>query len=175
MTGCDSHPDKEESVKSPPSAATIVSSDEMTRAVDEFVSHMDPLLVQLDDVLKQNGFGNSTTVSNFLALAKARMATEQRIVALKADINALEFQLDRKTQSLTALKSSIDEQKQNLALMKLSPQQLALIQRYNQSINHDPKFSEWVRAHQTWFDVGKDIVVGIVLLWIGTRIEPRRF
>jgi hypothetical protein len=60
---------------------------------------------------------------------------------------------------LTQKKSALEELQHQIGILRLTPEQLAVIERYNKSVTHDPAFVEWITRKSTWYELVAAFVV----------------
>jgi hypothetical protein len=93
--------------------------------------------------------------------------TKNQIANLEQQIISDELLLTEKRKTLGDLQSKID-------LIKLTPNQIAAVTKYNQSLKQDPYFTEWIAERSTWFEIGKDTVLSAIFFVAGILLESAR-
>jgi hypothetical protein len=106
-------------------------------------------------------------LSSIAEVLDARSKTENQIADLEKQVQTSEGLLEEKKKVLHGLQQKID-------VLKLTPNQIATLERYNKSLNRDPDFSDWMTEKTTWFEIGKDIILSLVFLFLGIWFESIR-
>ncbi|HKP02333.1 MAG TPA: hypothetical protein VJU77_03140 [Chthoniobacterales bacterium] len=95
-------------------------------------------------------------------LAVVQKKTQGLISKLQSDIRNSEDLLGQKKKTLEDLQHQIE-------LLKLTPEQLAVIESYNQSVAHDPAFIEWITRKSTRYELTAAFVVSFIFYRLGVR------
>ena len=93
--------------------------------------------------------------------------TTNAIANLEAQKQSIQSQINEKQKILADVQ-------QKISLLKLSPIQLAAVAKYNQSLKRNTTFPEWITDNVTWFEIGKDIFIATVFLFLGIIVELAR-
>jgi septal ring factor EnvC (AmiA/AmiB activator) len=94
---------------------------------------------------------------------------------LQDQIVNLRETIRRADSSLREKEVALERIQQQLAVIKLSPKQLADIERYNKTIDKEPSSAtEWLAMSSTRYDILKDIVISIISLGVGMWAEQVR-
>jgi hypothetical protein len=104
----------------------------------------------------------SDTRSILEELATVQSKTQGLIAKLQGDIQKSENLLAQK-------KSALEELQRQIDILKLTPEQLAVIESYNKSVTHDPAFVEWITRKSTWYEIGAAFVVAFFFYRLGVR------
>ena len=138
---------------------SLVSQFLLDNVDSELVASANELLAEFNEL------GAADT--NLLGWVVRRDAAEQQITKLEADITAREQILASRQSELTNILRRIE-------LLKLSPEQLKTVSEYNRTISKDPTFPEWLGSHVLWFEVGKDVLIGIAFFLLGVWWDRRQ-
>jgi hypothetical protein len=123
-----------------------------------------PLDTWLKENLDENSYKNISQIAQMLA---SQTKTEIQIESLEKQIRTDELLVQEKRKTLA-------ESQQKIDLLKLTPNQIATIEKYNHSLDRDPHFAEWLTERVTWFDIGKDIILSMAFLILGILLESAR-
>jgi hypothetical protein len=94
------------------------------------------------------------------ALFNSQLKTERQIADLQGEARRIEEQIKAKSKMAAELQQQMD-------ILKLTPQQLVALERYNRSISHDPGLVEWVTTRKQWWELGRMIAVSLFFLFFG--------
>lgn len=97
----------------------------------------------------------------------SKTKTEDDIAHLESQLQSDELLLKHKKQELRGIQQKID-------FLKLTPNQIATIERYNHSLDNDPHLTEWLSKRQTWFEMGEGVIIAAVFFVLGIMVESRR-
>jgi hypothetical protein len=71
--------------------------------------------------------------------------------------------LNQKKQEISNLEQQID-------LLKLSPEQLEIIENYNRTVNNENiEFLEWISKKTTIYDMIATIIISVIFFWLGRK------
>lgn len=100
-------------------------------------------------------------------LAAVQAKTQALIGKFQSDIQESEKLLNQKKAKLEELQHQID-------ILKLTPEQLAVIESYNKSVTHDPAFVEWITRKSTWYELASAFVLSFFFYRLGVRSGRKR-
>ncbi len=138
------------------------STPDLTDKIGQFQTWMDNHPVE--DIVNALQRFDLDEVSQWL---DSQSKTISQIENLEEQIKSDELLLSEKRKSLGDIQSKIN-------LIRLTPVQIAAVEKYNQSLKQDPYFSQWITERSTWFEVGKELFISAGFLWLGIFIESKR-
>lgn len=97
-----------------------------------------------------------------------RKQTDDLLNKLQADINTSVLSIEKKKEELEGLQRKHE-------MLKLTPDQLAVIQKYNLTVsNEDPSFSNWISKKATIYNLITGVLISLLFFLIGIWYEKRK-
>jgi cell fate (sporulation/competence/biofilm development) regulator YmcA (YheA/YmcA/DUF963 family) len=98
--------------------------------------------------------------SNIVAVIVEQSGASEQLAALQEQAEVIDVKIREKKNELTAIQQKID-------MLRLKPSELAIVEKYNHSIVHEPDFLEWIQTKVTWFEVIKDFLISALFFCLG--------
>jgi cell fate (sporulation/competence/biofilm development) regulator YmcA (YheA/YmcA/DUF963 family) len=130
----------------------VVTQEELAQSVNEWIHE------NVDSAELKAEY--SADISNIVSVLAEESGLSQQLAALQKQSGALDLKIKEKKNALTAIQQRID-------LLKLKPAELAIVEKYNHSIMHEPDFWEWIQTKVTWFEVCKDLLISSLFFGLG--------
>ncbi|AFV11685.1 hypothetical protein Tph_c14760 [Thermacetogenium phaeum DSM 12270] len=101
-------------------------------------------------------------------IADVQLRTKDLLEKLEQDIAMSEEMLNEKKEMLDKLEKQHD-------LLKLTPEQLKLIQDYNKSIGESTTFKDWIMKRDVKYDLIASFIISAVFFWLGLIVGKKKF
>ena len=102
----------------------------------------------------------SDNFSNIVAVIVEQSGASKQLAALQEQAEEINVKIREKKNALAAIQQKID-------MLRLKPSELAIVEKYNHSIVHEPDFLEWIQTKVTWFEVIKDFLISALFFCLG--------
>jgi len=102
----------------------------------------------------------SDNFSNIVAVIVEQSGASKQLAALQEQAEVIDVKIREKKNEMTAIQQKID-------MLRLKPSDLAIVEKYNHSIVHEPNFLEWIQTKVTWFEVIKDFLISALFFCLG--------
>jgi hypothetical protein len=95
-------------------------------------------------------------------LGKAQLKIQGLLSKIQEETQQSEILLEEKKKALSDIQKKID-------MLKLTPDQIKLIEDYNKSVSADFTLSEWVKRKITWYQIIAGFIVSLLFYRLGIR------
>lgn len=99
-------------------------------------------------------------------LENVQLKIQGLLSKIQKEVEESESLLEEKKKALSEIQSKIE-------ILKLTPEQLNIVENYNKSVDTDYTLAEWIKRKTTWFQIFAGFIISFLFYRLGVRRGER--